>query len=117
MCALLKSIGYAASAYESAEDLLASAVLARTACIITDVRMPGMSGIELHARLKDGGWSMPVILISAFSQDGLETQALAAGVHAFLKKPCSQAALVENLRSALGAHPRLEFLRHHYPLG
>jgi FixJ family two-component response regulator len=100
--ALLRSIGYVTHIYASAEELLASSTLKTIDCIISDVRMPGMSGVELHARLKVEGWLLPFILTSAFSEEGLEARALAAGVYAFLKKPFRQEILVRHLRFALG---------------
>jgi FixJ family two-component response regulator len=105
LSSLLTSVGYAVSSHESAEELLSSSALGNTACIITDQRMPKMSGIDLCIRLRADGWQVPIILISAFLENGLEAQALAAGVHAFVAKPFSQEVLMEHLRSAMSRRP------------
>jgi FixJ family two-component response regulator len=101
LSSLLTSVGYVVSSHESAEELLSSSILESTACIITDQRMPKISGIELCVRLRADGRQVPIILISAFSENGVEAQALAAGIHAVLTKPFSQEVLMDQLRSAM----------------
>ena len=66
---LVRSMGFEAQAFERAEDFLKSGHLDRTDCLITDMRMPGMSGLELHDRLVTSGVSIPTIVITAFPQD------------------------------------------------
>jgi FixJ family two-component response regulator len=99
MRALLHSSGYATRGYKSAEDFLMSPELETIDCIITDIRMPGMSGVELADRLRGTGWR--VILISAFLEEEVAARAVVAGAHAVLKKPCSQETLLHHVRSAL----------------
>jgi len=98
---LLESVGYAAAGFFSAQDFLNSPELRRTACLILDVRMPGMGGLELQRRLAAQKVHTPIIFITA--NEGLEISAEArgAGAVAFLRKPFSQESLLTALRSAL----------------
>jgi FixJ family two-component response regulator len=84
---LVRSLGWEARLYASAESFLGSGVVADTRCIISDVQMPGMSGLELQSRLAEKGYTMPFIFISAFHSDAASRQALAAGAMCFLSKP------------------------------
>ena len=99
--ALLKSIGHATRTFASGEDFLASGCIDDTACLITDVKMNGMSGVELQMRLRQAGHRVPIIFITAFPDEGEQAQALAAGAHGFLTKPCRQEHLIACLTSAL----------------
>jgi|SRR6516164_2228388 len=67
ICQLVESLGYKAIAFESAEHFLASSVLAETTCLITDVQMPGLNGLELQEALKAAGYQTPIILITAYA--------------------------------------------------
>ncbi|WP_213780687.1 response regulator [Caballeronia sp. dw_276] len=84
---LVRSLGWEARLYESAESFLGSGVVGETRCIISDVQMPGMSGLELQSRLTAKGYTIPFIFISAFRSDAASRQALAAGAMCFLSKP------------------------------
>src|SRR6266478_3368128 len=80
MRSLLKSLGYTVEAFSSAADFLASPHLIETACLITDVHMPAMTGIELYRRLIDTGYAIPTILVTAYPNDGDRARALNDGV-------------------------------------
>ena len=97
----MESAGLSARCFESAEEYLESHQRDRTACIIADVRMPGMSGLELQAQLKTDGARTPVIVITAHDDPKMRRQALEAGVVAFLSKPFDDEALLEKVRTAL----------------
>ena len=101
---LVKSIGYDATAFERAEDFLKSTHLDRTDCLIADMRMPGMSGLELHDRLVRSGISIPTILITAFPQDADRLRAEESGVCCYLSKPCDQQRLLECIHAALAGN-------------
>jgi FixJ family two-component response regulator len=98
---LLRSRGYLTLVFASAEDFLKSGEIIQTSCIITDVRMPGMSGLALQAWLKAQGSSIPVIFVTAFPQQGVEEQVLAAGALAYLPKPYPEESLINSIESAL----------------
>ena len=87
---LLRSLGYAVEAYASAADLLASPRLVETACLITDVHMPAMTGVELYRHIIDTGHSIPMILVTAYPDDAVRTRALKDGVICYLQKPVDQ---------------------------
>jgi FixJ family two-component response regulator len=98
---LLNSIGYAATGFESAEDFLDSDQVNSTSCLITDLQLPGLNGIELQEHLKQDGNRVPVIFITAFPEARLQARAMAAGAVAFLTKPYEEAALIDSLDAAL----------------
>ncbi len=98
---LVKSMGFMAEAFQRAEDFLQSA-RHHTSCLITDVQMPEMTGLELHANLASSGDAIPTILITAFPNDRDRTLALRSGVTCYLVKPFSDADLLTSIRSALG---------------
>ena len=98
---LLKSIGFRVEVFASAEDLLHAGHLHHTACLILDMRMPGMSGLELHRHLAAAQWRIPIIFITAHDEEEVRARALKAGVVDCLHKPFSEAALLEAIRSAL----------------
>jgi FixJ family two-component response regulator len=100
---LVRSLGYRAAAFASAEEFLRSDSLDETACLITDVRMPGVTGIELQRRLIAQGHLVPTIFISAFPEETARRSALAAGAVGFLNKPFSEESLVHCLETALGS--------------
>lgn len=99
--ALVRSLGYQVATFRSAEEFLSSAERGRSSCVISDVQMPGMSGIELTAALSGSAAAVPVILISAFPSDKMRSEADAAGAYTFLKKPFDGERLVEYLDRAL----------------
>ena len=100
---LLRSLGYQAAAFSSAEEFLQSDSLDNTACLITDVQMPGLSGIDLQGRLIARGVQMPTIFITAFPEEGTRTRAMKAGAVGYLGKPFSEESLLRCLDSALGS--------------
>lgn len=101
---LLRSLGYQVVAFATAEQFLASEQLATTLCLITDVQMPGISGIELLKRLRASGHGFPVIVITAFPDVSLRDRAKQLGAWGFLPKPFDQAALTDCLDRAIRTH-------------
>ena len=98
---LLKASGLGAISFESAEDLLNSGRLSEIACLIADVRMPGISGLDLQARLKTVRCAIPIIFITAHGDAKMRIQAMRDGAVEFLTKPFDNAVLIEMVRSAL----------------
>jgi FixJ family two-component response regulator len=98
---LLKSVGFASRVFESAEQFLGSGQRQDTGCLITDIRMPGMSGLELQARLNAEHCRIPTIFITAHGDEEMRFQALRAGAVEFLPKPFDDEVLVESVRAAL----------------
>ena len=98
---LMRSLGYAAEAFASAADFLASPRLGETACLIADVHMPAMTGIELHRRLIEAGQAIPTILVTAYPNDVDRARALNDGVVGYLRKPVNEQHLKDCLRAAL----------------
>ncbi|HWX85835.1 MAG TPA: response regulator [Xanthobacteraceae bacterium] len=99
---LLRSLAYTAEAFASAADFLASPRLVETACLIADVNMPAMTGIELHRHLIEAGRAIPTILVTAYPNDVDRARALNAGVVCYLAKPIDETLLTRCLREALG---------------
>lgn len=102
---LMRAMGLAAKAFSSAEEFLHSGHVSRTACLIADVNMPGMSGLDLYNRLTELGNVIPTILITAYPADAVRRAALAAGVIKYLTKPFAEADLVDGVRIALAKGP------------
>jgi len=100
---LLRSLGYSVITFASAEEFLNSEWISDTSCVITDVRMSGMSGFDLHSRLKAQGARTPVIFMTAFPEAKLQERALAGGAHGFLVKPYPEQSLIDYVESALRA--------------
>ena len=98
---LISSIGLEVKLFASAEDFLGSDTPFQTDCAILDVRLPGISGLELQKRLTVDGQSIPVIIITAQGDDNTQHEAVAAGAIAFLKKPFTEKVLLAALESAL----------------
>ena len=101
--ALMRSLGYAVETFASGEDLLGSQIVDRTSCLIADVQMPGMTGLELQAGLAAAGKAVPTVLITAYPDDGTRSRALAAGAIGFLAKPFSEHDLLHCLNSVFQA--------------
>jgi FixJ family two-component response regulator len=101
--ALVRSAGYDARGFESAEEFLRCGTVQGFACIITDIQMPGMSGIELKQHLVASRCPVPVIMITARHDLDLEDKAIASGAACFLRKPFEADALIGCLEGALGA--------------
>jgi FixJ family two-component response regulator len=98
---LLKSAGLSAQAFVSAEDFLKSGQQRQTACLIADIRMPGMSGLELQSKLNAEHCRIPTIFITAHGDTRLRMQALRGGAVEFLAKPFDDEALLDSVRGAL----------------
>jgi FixJ family two-component response regulator len=101
--ALVNSLGYAATAYESAEKFLDSGQVKNTSCLITDQQLPGLSGTELQKLLQVEGYKTPIIFMTAFPETRDRESALDAGAIAYLTKPFEQGALIVSLEAALKA--------------
>ena len=98
---MLKAVGWPAQAFASAEEFLQSGQQHQTSCLITDIRMPGMSGLELQAQLNAEHCKIPTIFITAHGDAKMRMQALRAGAVEFLAKPFDDEALLESVRAAL----------------
>jgi FixJ family two-component response regulator len=101
LCGLLRSVRFAVNAFASAEEFLASDQLGSVNCLVLDVRMPGMGGIELLRQLVASHREIPVILMTAHEDEGMRARALSCGVGAVLIKPFSEEALLNAIHSAL----------------
>jgi len=102
MSGLMRSLGFSVKAFSSGEGFLRSNCLRRAACLIADVQMPGMTGLELHHRLVTSGSPIPTILITAYVDEKVRAQALKAGVACYLPKPIDESKLLACIHSALG---------------
>jgi FixJ family two-component response regulator len=98
---LLKSVGLPAQAFASAEDFLKSGQQHQVGCLVADIRMPGMSGLELQAKLNADHCRIPTIFITAHGDEKMRMQALRAGAVEFMAKPFDDGALLESVRAAL----------------
>jgi len=98
---LMRSLGYRVEAVASPQEFLSSRQVRRTSCLIADMQMPGMTGLELYQRLSASGKPIPTILITAYPDDGVRERALAAGVIGYLSKPFEEDDLLACIRSAL----------------
>jgi len=98
---LMTSLGYTVEAFPSAADFLASPLLTSTACLVADVQMPGMTGVELHKHLVEAGHAIPTILVTAYPNEVARNRALKDGVVCYLPKPVDDDHLERCLRSAL----------------
>jgi FixJ family two-component response regulator len=98
---LMKSVGLPALAFASAEEFLTSGQQRQTVCLITDIRMPGMSGLDLMTRLNSEHFRIPTIFITAHGDTNMRMQALRAGAVEFLAKPFSDDLLLEHVKAAL----------------
>jgi len=98
---LMRSLGYVVYTFASAEEFLQSPHIDDTSCLISDVQMPNMSGIELQDHLTDRGYRTPMIFITAFPDTNSEARALKAGAVCFLSKPFDQETLLVHLAEAL----------------
>jgi FixJ family two-component response regulator len=98
---LIEADGLSAKCFGSAEEFLESGLQRETACLITDLRMPGMSGLELQARLKADGYKTPIIFITAHGDTRVRIQAMREGAAEFLMKPFDDQVLLNRVRAAL----------------
>ena len=98
---LIRSLGHSVAAFDSAEEFLRSDRVSDTDCLISDIRMPGISGIELQRDLLGKGYRLPIIFVTANPTEKARKQALAAGAIGFLNKPFSEDTLIAFLDQAL----------------
>ncbi len=99
---LIESLGYRAHAFTSVEEFLQSGLLAETACVITDLQMPGLSGFDLQDQLQAQGIPTPIIIITAYPDEKRRARALECGAVGFLSKPFDECSLIDCLSDALG---------------
>jgi FixJ family two-component response regulator len=97
----MRSLGYAVEVFPSGTDLLASPRLVETSCLIADVNMPAMTGLELYRHLIDAGYSIPTMLVTAYPNDADRARAKKDGVICYLRKPVDEKHLIRCLRAAL----------------
>ena len=106
---LMRSLGYPVEAFPSAADFLAFRRLDETACLIADIQMPGMTGVELYARLIEAGRKIPTILVTAYPDEATRARALKDGIVGYLLKPFDDNDLMECVRKAVaGSKPPVE---------
>jgi FixJ family two-component response regulator len=98
---LVTSLGFVALTFASAEAFLQSGDATRTSCLITDIQLPGMSGLDLQDRLRTEGYRLPIIVITAFPEPKLKRRAQAAGAAAFLVKPFDGRELIARIEEVL----------------
>jgi len=102
---LLRARGYTVHAFESAADFLRSPVLSETACVITDVKMPDINGLELQTLLRNQGRTVPIIFITAFPEEPARARALREGAICFLSKASDASTLLKYVEDALTGRP------------
>jgi FixJ family two-component response regulator len=105
---LLRSLSYDVEVFSSASDFLASPHLVVTACLIADVHMPGMTGVELYSHLIEAGHAIPTILVTAYPNDVDRARALADGIVCYLRKPIDEKDLRRCIHAALRSGERRE---------
>jgi FixJ family two-component response regulator len=105
---LIRSVGFPTQGFSSAEAFLGSQQARATACLILDVRMPGMNGLELQRHLAAADWRIPIIFITSHADDDARARALEAGAVDFLYKPCREEDLFGALDTALRCPPQGE---------
>jgi FixJ family two-component response regulator len=98
---LIESFGFRAAAFESADGFLKSDQLHETSCLIVDIQMPGMNGLQLQSHLAAAGCGVPIIFITAYDDKESRRRAMQAGAVAFLGKPFSDEQLFQTIRSTL----------------
>jgi FixJ family two-component response regulator len=100
---LLKSAGFSVQSFACAEEFLNSGRQQETGCLIADIRMPGMSGLDLQAKLNADHCPIPIIFVTAHGDEKMRLQAMRGGAVKFLAKPFDGAILLEGVRAALGS--------------
>jgi FixJ family two-component response regulator len=99
---LLEAHGYMTAAFASGEEFLGSELLRLTSCVVTDVRMPGLSGVEVQQRLREAGHAVPIIFMTAHPEKHICAAAMKGGARGYLRKPVSEEQLISCLKGALG---------------
>jgi FixJ family two-component response regulator len=99
--ALVESLGHKAAIFNSAEHFLQSEVMKKTSCLITDLQMPGLNGLELQKELQSRGYRTPVIVVSGHCEEEARARALCAGAIGFLRKPLDTDLLIEYVKTAI----------------
>ena len=105
LASVLKAAGFDVGKFPSAEDFLDSPDLGKTSCLILDVRLPGMSGIELQRKLRESGRAMPIVFVTGHGDAAIRELVLNAGAVAFLTKPVRREPLLEKVRIAVAMNP------------
>ena len=100
---LIRSLGYDAQVFASAEEYLQSERVSDSSCLITDLHMPGMSGTDLQDRLIADGYQIPIIFVTAYYEDRTRDRVMDAGAFGFLRKPFNDESLIACLDKALNA--------------
>jgi FixJ family two-component response regulator len=100
---LVQSLGYEAATFDSAEQFLECGAVAKTSCLITDLQMPGRSGLELQKQLLAEGHHTPIIFVTAFPEEKFNSRAMNAGAVAFLSKPFRDDTLIDCVKTALNS--------------
>ena len=103
---LVASLGYETVTFSSAQDFLASSVITKTTCLITDLQMPGLNGLELQEALRRKGYCTPVILVTAYPNEHHRRRALDNGAVGFLNKPFEEASLIRCINAAIRTEGR-----------
>ena len=101
---LFRSMGFVAVAFASAEDFLDSDALETTSCIVLDVQMPGMGGLNLQSHLAASGRHIPIVFVTGYPDVGVRDKAMQSGAVCFLTKPFNEDDLIDGLKSALTDH-------------
>jgi CheY-like chemotaxis protein len=102
LTSLIRSLGYRVRGFSSAPAFLASPNIRNTSCLIADVQMPAMTGVDLYSRLVESGHAIPTIIVTAYPDDGVRVRALTGGVICYLSKPVDVDELLACIRAALG---------------
>jgi FixJ family two-component response regulator len=103
---LVQSLGYRTATFSSAQDFLASSVITKTTCLITDLQMPGLNGLELQEAIRSQGHCTPVILVTAYPNEQHRRRALNNGAVGFLNKPFEEASLIRCINAAIRSEAR-----------
>ena len=98
---LMRSMGYGVEAFSSAADFLACRRLDEITCLIADIHMPAMTGLQLHARLAEAGHTIPTILVTAYSDEATRARALKDGIVCYLPKPFNDNELMDCVRKVV----------------
>lgn len=101
---LFRSVGFDVNSFASAEEFLNSGDLQRSSCLILDLRMPGMDGLELQSRLVSSNCQVPIVFLTAHNDEQSREQALQAGAIDFVQKPFNEASLIRDVNKAVDQH-------------